>query len=100
MSAGSRSIPGEGQTARPASLPVMDALIVAVATRAFGAARAESVSQGEVKFPCHGPTGPCVLEMGHPGNHWRDSPALHFSRKQDCSICRRVHGSEVIHASE
>ncbi len=52
------------------------------------------------EFPCNGPTGSCVLELGHPGNHWRDSPALHFSKAQDCSICRRVHGKELIHASE
>jgi len=52
------------------------------------------------EYPCNGPTGPCVLELGHPGNHWRPSPALHFSKKQDCSICRRVHGQEVVHAAE
>jgi hypothetical protein len=51
---------------------------------------------------CNGPTGPCCLEIGHPGDHWRlrrrgDLPVIDV---HECSICRRVHGSEVIHVSE
>lgn len=101
MSGSSRSTQGQGQTARPAPLPVTDALVLAIGVRAFGAPgapRAESGSQGRAKHahlcPECDQLFSCFCSFG-----WKVA-YMRCGCVHDCSICRRVHGEEVKHASE
>lgn len=87
----SRQVAPKGQSAQPTVLGTLDALVVLMAVRAFETPvrpkHAHICPECSQLFSCRCSFGWKLAEM-------------RCGCVQFCSICRQVHGEEVIHASE